>query len=61
MVDLPARKKLFRPQTAASPRLEEEDELVGDGVHGNLSLDVYPAKPNPDCRVRQGTTPSPTE
>jgi hypothetical protein len=28
-VDLFARKKLFRPETAASPRLGEEDELFG--------------------------------
>jgi hypothetical protein len=28
-----ARKKLFRPETATSSRLSEEDELVGDGIH----------------------------
>jgi hypothetical protein len=34
VIDAFARKKLFRPQTAASARLREEDELFRDGVHG---------------------------
>jgi hypothetical protein len=32
VVDLLPRKKLFRPETAASPGLGEEDELL-DGAH----------------------------
>ena len=28
-----ARKKLFRPETAASPRLREQYELLSDGIH----------------------------
>jgi hypothetical protein len=28
------RKKLFRPKTTASSRLREQNELVGDGIHG---------------------------
>jgi hypothetical protein len=34
-VDAFARKKLFRPQTAASARLREKNEIVGDGIHGD--------------------------
>lgn len=34
IIDAFARKKLFRPEAAASSRLREEDELLGDSVHG---------------------------
>jgi hypothetical protein len=37
VVDFSFRKKLFRSKAAASPRLEEEYELVG-GAHGLDSL-----------------------
>lgn len=58
-VDLFARKKLFRPETAASPRLGEEDELlrvrsvgrVGGGIHKRFILG---ARRGPDKR-EQGT------
>jgi hypothetical protein len=33
VIDLPFRKKLFRSEAAASPGVEEKDELVG-GAHG---------------------------
>lgn len=36
VIDAFARKKLFRPETAASPRLREENEFFGDGVHEHL-------------------------
>jgi hypothetical protein len=39
VVDLLFRKKLFRSKAAASPRLQEEYELVG-GAHGVDSLEV---------------------
>jgi hypothetical protein len=32
-IDVFARKKLFRPQAAASPGLREQDELLGRDVH----------------------------
>ena len=38
VIDAFARKKLFRPETAASPRLREEHELVRDSVHGDLEI-----------------------
>jgi hypothetical protein len=34
VIDAFTRKKLFRPKTTASARLREQDELFGDGVHG---------------------------
>jgi hypothetical protein len=41
VVDFSARKKLFRPQAAASPGLGEQDEFLG-GAHSAdcLSLSV---------------------
>jgi hypothetical protein len=33
VVNLLARKKLFRPETTASPRLQEQDESFGWSVH----------------------------
>jgi hypothetical protein len=38
VIDAFARKKLFRPKTAASPRLSEQNEFLGDGVHENLEM-----------------------
>ena len=38
VIDAFARKKLLRPETAASPRLREEHELFGDSVHGDLEI-----------------------
>jgi hypothetical protein len=36
-VDAFTRKKLFRPQTAASSRLRKQHEFVGDGItHGKI-------------------------
>jgi hypothetical protein len=36
-VDAFARKKLFRPETAASARLREENEFLSDRVHDGFS------------------------
>ena len=33
VIDAFARKKLFRPKTAASPRLSEQNEFLGGGIH----------------------------
>jgi hypothetical protein len=49
VIDALTRKKLFRPETAASPRLSEQNEFFGDGVHGRLDpwreeQDYYPAR-----------------
>jgi hypothetical protein len=33
VIDAFTRKKLFRPKTAASPRLREQNEFFGDGIH----------------------------
>jgi len=50
VIDSFARKKLFRPETAASPGLREEHELLGDGIHGDLEswggekLGYYPRR-----------------
>jgi hypothetical protein len=36
VVDAFTRKKLFRPETAASPRLCEENEFLRGGIHWSL-------------------------
>jgi len=38
VINFLARKKLFRPETAASPRLQEQDEFFVDGAHDHSRL-----------------------
>jgi hypothetical protein len=53
VVNFLARKKLFRPETTASPRLQEQDEFFVDGAH-DRSLQIGWMKTNPVPAKRQG-------
>ena len=56
VIDAFARKKLFRPKTAASARLREQNEFFSDGVHGRVGSwrgkqGYYPTRSSVKARV----------
>ena len=57
-IDAFTRKKLFRPETAASPRLGEENEFFGDSIHAGLSRERKESKATPVLASSVKATPS---